>query len=285
MLRRGSLPADDAQVIELGRALLVRLHRELEAQGIEHFVLGFHSRAMLENPGAHAWREQSVRGACDELGMHYLSARPYLLAAVDEQTERAGLSLFVTGGAIAGHYNARGNAAVFGAFLQALHGRYAPEDTSGVRDALLRFGMDPHAEQQRELRALGVPARLTFHGDGPSRCMQEVASPAANDTYMLGLRPEFELPARLEWTVERSAHFVASLDAWRLKGAEDRPQSVRLRVSLDGRELRALELRPGEPVQALEFELPAGARFALAVEPVEGSACSCWVRFAAAAFR
>ncbi len=274
MLRRGSGSADDAKVIELARAILARLHRELEAQGIEHFVLGFHSRAMMENPREFLWREQAVRQACADLGMHYLCSRPYLLAAVDGQEERAGQSLFAEQGPSEGHYNARGNVAALGAFLQALHGRYASEDTSGVRDTLLRFQVDPHDEQLRELYVVGALARLTFRGDGPWRCMQEVAMPDGKSTHMLGLHPEYELPARLEWTIEHPARFVATLDGWRSKPGDERHEAVRLRASIDGQELRALELRPGEPAQPLELELPAGSRFALAVEPVAGSARS-----------
>jgi hypothetical protein len=48
MLRRRGGPEEDARVMQLTRAILARLHRELEAQGIEHLVLGFHSRAMLD---------------------------------------------------------------------------------------------------------------------------------------------------------------------------------------------------------------------------------------------
>jgi hypothetical protein len=242
-------------------------------------VLGFHSRAMLENPGELLWREQSIRADCAALGLRYLSARPYLLAAVDGRAERVGQSLFVTQGPDKGHYAARGNAAVFEAFLQALHGRYAPEDPSGVQDALLRLGLDPRAEQQRELRALGAPATLFFHGHGPARCLREVGG------RMLGLRPELELPARLEWRLGQAARFRASASALRSEEADGSPESVRLRLLVDGVDVRTLELRPGEPAQALELELRAGCTFALAVEPVAGAARSCWARLEAPAFR
>jgi hypothetical protein len=285
MLWRRVGPAGDEQVMEIARAILARLHRELEAQGIEHFVLGFHSRAMLENPGELLWREQSIRAACAALGLRYLSARPYLLAAVDGQSERVGQSLFVTQGPDKGHYGARGNAAVFEAFLQALHGRYAPEDTSGVKAALLRLGLDPRAEQQRELLALGAPATLTFHGHGPARCLREVGLPDGSGTRMLGLRPELELPARLAWKLERPTRFVASLSALRSEDADESPESVRLRLQVDGQDVRTLELRPGEPAQALELELRAGCTFALAVEPVADGVRSCWARLEAPAFR
>lgn len=277
--------AEDARVMETARAILARMHRELDAQGIEHLVLGFHSRAMMENPREHLWREEALRKACAELGLHYLCSRPYLLAVVDGRAERAGPELFLEDGLGAGHYNALGNVAVFEAFLQALRGRYAIEDTSGVKDALLRFGVDPHDEQQRDMVVVGALARLTFRGDAPARCMQEVAMPDGQSTRMLGLHPFYQRPAQLEWTIEQPARFVATLEAWRSKPGEEQNSAVRLRVLLDGRELRVFELRPREPTQPLEIELPAGSRFVLAVEPVAGSARSCWVRFARPAFR
>ena len=286
MLRRKHGAASDEQVMDLARAILARMHRELEAQGIEHFVLGFHSRVMMDSPRVFQWREQGVRAACAELGLRYLCSRPYLLAAVGGREERAGPGLFYSHGPSEGHYNACGNAAVFEIFLQALHGRYESEDSSGVKSALQRFGVRPSDEEQlSELRVAGALARLSYHGDGPSRCLQQVAATEPDGAHMFGLRPEFELPAGLEWTIERPARFVASLDAWRLKGAAEGTEAVRLRVAIDGREVRALELRPGEPVQPLEFELAAGARFALAVEPLSPDVPSCWARFAAARFR
>src|SRR6185295_3529849 len=129
---------DDAHVVALTRAILARVHARLEALHVEHFVLGFHGRMMLENPMPHLWRERFVRDACSELGMHFLSSRPYLLSAVSWKKELLGQTLFVTQGPLEGHYNMRGNTVVLEAFRQAIQGRYEREDNSGVDAAMRR---------------------------------------------------------------------------------------------------------------------------------------------------
>ena len=285
MLRSSDPHADDARVVALTRAILARMHRELESQGIEHLVLGFESAAMLENPDYHGWRGRSVRQSCAELGIHYLGSRAFLLAAADGNEERAARELFFADGPGAGHYNARGNIAVLGLFQQALRSRFASEDTSGVRDTLLRFETDPRDVQQRELYAVGAPAMLTFRGESVWHCMQEARTPGTKAELTLGLHPEREWPARLEWKIERPVRFVAQLGGWRSQEGEEEHEAVRLRILLDGREQCAIVLRPREPAQPLEIDLPAGTRFALEVGPVAGSARACWARFDRAAFK
>ncbi len=125
-------------MIAINRALLARLHEQLTALNIEHVVLGFHGCMMLENPLDHIWREEFVSDACRELGMHYLSARPFLLNALGGQADSVNALVFGTDGEADGHYNACGNRVVFEAMRQAIAGRYEVEDVSGVQAAVGR---------------------------------------------------------------------------------------------------------------------------------------------------
>jgi hypothetical protein len=276
--------ADDAQVIALTRAILTRMHTRLEAQGIEHFVLGFHGRMMLENPIDHAWRERFVRNVCSDLGLHFLSSRPFLMSAVSWKKELLGKSLFVTEGPLEGHYNARGNVVVLEAIRQALQGRYEREDISGIPAALRRFGMSPEVQQSARLPVLRRAAELSFHGASQSFALRELAANGTGKTPTLGLFPASELPTQVEWRIERDTLFSAEARAVPAGSADPALEGVRLQLLVDGKLLRALELSPGGEPVALEQALQAPCRFALRVEPVEGRANSCWARLARPAF-
>src|SRR5262249_10818058 len=115
--------------------------------------------------------------------------------------------------------------------------------------------------------------------------LQEAPAPDDKSVRLLGLHPGDELPAQLEWRIERGVRFVATLDGWRSQEGAGEHEAVCLRVLRDGLELRAIVLHPGDPVQPLEVELPAGSRFVLETAPVAGSAGSCWARFTNAEFR
>ena len=275
--RIAGLPGDD-YVIALNRAFLARAHELLAARGIEHCVLGFHGLEMLEQPDRTRWREDFVRGACSELGMPFLSSRPYLMAAVDGDATRLRESLFVGSGPLAGHYNVRGNRAALEAILQAIGGDYTHADTSGVKQALLAVGLDPRGLHALELRSLDKPARLSFHGDEPTRCLREAGETGSHETHLLGLHPGFELPTQLEWKLESNATFHAQLRALRSAEADSVAEAVRLRLLVDGVTQRSFELSPGATPQTLELALHAPCTFALEVELVEGYARSCWVR-------
>jgi hypothetical protein len=271
------IPGDD-YVIALNRAFLARAHELLAARGIEHCVLGFHGQDMLEGPDRTRWREDFVRQACSELGLPFLSSRPYLLAAVDGDIGRLRESLFVGSGPLAGHYNARGNRAALEAILQAIRGDYTREDPSGVKQALLSISLDSRDAHALELFSLGKPARLEIHGEEPARCLREVGETGSHATRLLGLHPGFELPTQLEWKLERAAHFRADVRAVRSTQADSVAEAVRLRLLVDGVTQRSLELLPGAAPQTLEFALHAPCTFAIEVERVEGYARSAWAR-------
>jgi hypothetical protein len=278
-------PAGYEESTALTRAFLARAHALLESRGIEHCVLGFHGWALLLAPQREGWREDFVRDSCRELGMHYLSSKPYLMAAVDDDPARLRESLFVGEGPLAGHYNARGNRATLEAILQAIRGQYEREDPAQVQAALRAVGLDPRDAQTLELCSLSAPARLSFHGDGPGRCLREVGEREGPGTRLLGLHPEFELPTQIEWKLEHAARFSAEVRAVRAGADDGIGEAVRLRLLVDGIAARTLELLPGAPPQRLDLELPRPCTFAIAVEHVEGYARSCWARLEQPALR
>ncbi len=277
--------ASDEQVIALNRALLTRMHRRLEAMHIEHIVLGFHGRMMLENPQPHQWREDFVREICRDLDVNILCSGPYLLSAVNSNLKRLGPSLFVTEGPGEGHYNARGNRAVFEAFLQAIQGRVDREDTSGVGASLRSDPGTREPSQILQLCSLGQPAELHFPVGGVARYFREYVDRSGEGTQLLGLHPEFELPVRLEWRIEQRTRFVAQARAVRTAQESETQESVHLRLLVDGITVRSVDLVPGDPALRLDHELPAFCTFALEVEPVEGFANTCWVQLERPAFR
>ncbi|MBK7645154.1 MAG: hypothetical protein IPJ19_19265 [Planctomycetes bacterium] len=270
--------ASDAQVVALNRALLTRMHAKLEALHIEHFVLGFHGRMMLDNPVPHAWRERFVGKVCDELGVHFISSRPYLLSAVGRDSDLIGQSLFVTRGEGEGHYNARGNAVVLEAIRQGIHGRFGPADTSGVQAAMRRLGVHPDLEQLLELSVLGRPARLEYHGATSSLALREVETAKQR---ALALFPAREQAAELRWQIAQGTRFSAELRA--IPGGEENreSQAVRFRLQIDGQDVRTLELAPGQEPVALAQTLAGPCTLTLRVEPVEGHPNSCWARLSA----
>jgi hypothetical protein len=276
--------AGDAQVIALNRALITRMHRRLEALKIEHCVLAFHGRMLLENPLPHLWREQFVRKICGELGLPFLSSRPYLLCAVGWKRELLGRSLFVTQGGDEGHYNGSANCAVLEAIRQALHGRYEREDVSGVEAALRRRGLHPDLEQAVELQELGRPASLRFHGLSQAFSLRELNGAQTRQARALGLFPGGEHPSQLEWRIEQGTRFVAEVRASSSGSGDGAAEAVRLRVLVDGTAVRTLELAPGGAPVALEQELRTPCTFALRVEPVAGHPHSCWALIGQPAF-
>lgn len=277
--------ASDEQVIALNRALLTRMHKRLEAMHIEHIVLGFHGRMMLEDPQRYQWREDFVRKICRDLGVNFLATGPYLLSAVGSNPRLLGPSLFVTEGPGEGHYNARGNRVAFEAFLQAIHGRTLREDTSGVAAALRLDASTREPPHTLQLCALGRAAELHFQGGGVARCLREILDRSGEGAQLLGLRPEFELPMRLEWRIEQRARFVAQARAVRAAQASETEEAVHLRLLVDGITVRSFDLAPGGPALRVDHELTGSCTFALEVEPVEGCATSCWVQLERPAFR
>lgn len=276
--------ASDAEVRALTRAFLVRAHERLQALGIEHCVLGFHGYLLFDDPQHQQWREDFVRDTCRELGVHFLSSKPYLLAAVDGDQRRLRESLFVTSGPLAGHYNARGNRAVLEAILQALHRQWR-EDPSHVKAALSEPGLDPRSLQSLGLPVLGRPAKLAFHGEGPARCLREVGEANGPGSHLIGLHPEFGLPTQIEWHLEQDAHFVAELRAVHSGEGDEGQEAVRLRLLVDGITARSFDLRPGGAPLHLDQALHGPCNFALAVEPVEGYARACWARLGSPALQ
>jgi len=270
--------ADDAQVIALNRALLARMHRRLEELHIEHLVLGFHGRMMLDNPEEHMWRETFVRETCSALGVPFLSSRPYLIAAAGEDPKILGPCLYITEGPNEGHFNARGNCVVFEAMRQALHGEYGHEDVSGVDAAMRRMGLHPDSLQEAELSALGRPATLRFHGPSPRLGLREVVDDPGGRTRVLALFPELEQPLEIEWRIEKGARFSAEAGALASGKGSTAVEAVRLQLLVDGAPVRTLELSPGDAPVALEQELSAFSTFTLRVEPIAGHPSSCWLR-------
>jgi len=270
--------ADDAQVVALNRALITRMHRRLEELHIEHVVLGFHGRMMLDNPEQYIWRETFVRETCSALGVPFLSSRPYLLAAAGEDPKIVGPCLYFTEGPNEGHFNARGNCVVFEAMRQALHGDYAREDVSGVEAAMRRMGLHPESLQETELQALGRPATLRFHGPSARLGLREVLEADGRRTRVLALFPEIEQPLEIEWRIEQGARFTAQASALASGKGSAAAEAVRLQLLVDGTPVRTLELSPGDAPVALEQELRASCTLVLRVEPIEGRASSCWLR-------
>ena len=294
-LLRGALPAsagpepgtsrDDRRVIELNRALLARMHRRLEELHVEHVVLAFHGRMMFENPLGTLWREKFVRAACSELGVPFLSSRPYLLAAVAGKRDTLGTGLFVNHGPGTGHLNERGNCAVFEAFRQIVAGRVEREDFSGVPDALLERGLSAGNPRTQDLALLGRPARLRFHGESWTQNLREVRGQRPEAPQALGLFPALELPTQLEWKLERSVRFAARLRATSAGASDGSPERVRVSLLADDRILRSLELAPGAAPLELEQEVQGACTFALRVEAPEGRTLPAWLLLEEPAFR
>jgi hypothetical protein len=273
------LPSD-AQVIALTRAILARVHQRLEALHVEHFVLGFQGRMMLENPMPHLWRERFVRDACSELGMHFLSSRPYLLSAVGWKKELLGQTLFVTQGSLEGHFNARGNVVVLEAFRQAIQGRYEHEDISGVDAAMRRMGVHPEMAQDLDLDVLGRPATLHFYGPVPTFAMRETDPKETARKHVLGLFPSRNKPTLIEWHLADGQRFRAEAVAVPSGSADPSAEAVRVSLLVDGMLVKTLELKPGAQPLLLEAQLHAPCTLGLRAEPLEGHSQSCWARLA-----
>jgi hypothetical protein len=233
---------------------------------------------LLENPEAQPWREQSVRDACSELGLHFLSSRPYVLCAVGGRTELLWRTLFFTEGPHVGHYNARGNAVVLEAFRQAIQGRYEPEDVSGVDAAMRRLGLHPGQAQDVALAVLGRPAALHFHGADPSFALRELANPDKALRHVLALFPSREHPALLEWPLASGARFRAQALAVPAGSPNPSAEGVRLTLLVDGAERSTLDLRPGAEPVLIEEPLRTPCTLALRVEPLAGHPNACWAR-------
>ena len=110
----------------LTRAILEQTQAELDARGIEWFVLFFYDRGDTRATSALGWEEGYLLRVLDELEIPYVSSRPDLWRAiVSEGIELEDLFL-QRPAAGAGHLNARGNRAVFETIRRGLAGQFDP---------------------------------------------------------------------------------------------------------------------------------------------------------------
>lgn len=105
------------------RFLLERIARRLDGLGLEHFVVLFHAEKALATDGPYSWQEPFLYTTLRELGLPFVSSK----RALREDMARTGLApeAYL---ALERHYDARGNAAVFPAFLRGLRGEFEPAD-------------------------------------------------------------------------------------------------------------------------------------------------------------
>jgi len=107
----------------LCHALLARIRQRLVALELEHFVVLFHAEKSMATDGPYAWQEPFLYQTLRELGLPFVSSKRALL----EDIARTGLApeAYLP---LERHYDARGNAVVFTAFLRGLRGEFEPAE-------------------------------------------------------------------------------------------------------------------------------------------------------------
>lgn len=107
----------------LSRFLLERIQRRLSGLGLEHFVVLFHAEKSMASDGPYLWQEPFLHETLRELGIPFVSSK----RALREDMARTGLApeAYMP---LDRHYDARGNAVVFTAFLRGLRGEFEPPE-------------------------------------------------------------------------------------------------------------------------------------------------------------
>ena len=127
-LLRGFEPAPggdaqrDRERLALARHCLARAHAELEALGLEHFVVLFHSPLSFPPLGGPHPDEQPLLDFLRQSGIAYVDTR----AILEEEVRRSGApvaSLYLHGPANVWHPTERGTEVLFEAFRRGLTGR------------------------------------------------------------------------------------------------------------------------------------------------------------------
>jgi hypothetical protein len=113
-----------AEVRELTRAILVELKRELDARGLQWFVLVFQGSSVLEKSGRdQVWQYGFVLESLRELGIPYVSSREALMHHRN-LTGTDTSQYFEASGRAKGHFTALGNQAVFPALVRGIEGQF-----------------------------------------------------------------------------------------------------------------------------------------------------------------
>lgn len=111
--------------------MLAELHAELDALGLQHFVVLFHTDVHLASEPLDDWRDAWLESELARLGLPYVSSRRALAADMRASGDAPSAYFVPMGEKGQNHLNARGNAVVFGAILRGLDGRY--DDASAAR--------------------------------------------------------------------------------------------------------------------------------------------------------
>lgn len=120
------LSGEEARCAELERlvdALVVRLHDDLDARGIPHFFLLFHSRGAVRPERPAAWQEVALVQALRRAGVPWVTSLPRLRAAAEERACPTDSFYFLEGKS-ENHLNVEGNRIVFQALLDGVRGRF-----------------------------------------------------------------------------------------------------------------------------------------------------------------
>jgi len=113
--------------------LLERARDVLRERELEHFVVLFHSERLAMGREGRSWREAFLLRTLDELEIPFVSSRSALFQD-HVATGRVASDYYIADGAFSGHLTARGNEAVFPAFVEGLSGRYyRPDDIVGAQ--------------------------------------------------------------------------------------------------------------------------------------------------------
>jgi hypothetical protein len=112
-----------AEKKELARALLVAMHRRLDADGLSHALVLFLGENGLERAPGCDWQEDFLIATCREIGLRFVTTRNDLESAA-KANALGREALFLRTSAARGHYSALGNHVAFRALRRAVAGRF-----------------------------------------------------------------------------------------------------------------------------------------------------------------
>lgn len=247
------------RVHELHRHLFTALKRELDALGVEWFVLVFHGEEAATLDGLWEPHEAFVLDTLTGLGIPFVSTRRDLLRTAREHGAGDDLALGVRrlfvprGDPGGGHYTPLGHVAAFETLRRGLEGRFQteryewPEPDDGFR---------PHADVR-------LPAFREAAVELPDATAAFRIGGADDDPlYRIGTgRRPGGAPTRLTWNVGGFAHalrFHASVQPRPRPQREARAAGpLRVVVEADGETLLDATLHHGEPLPVQAFFLRA----------------------------
>lgn len=113
------------KVEALTRGLLEAATSELDARGIEYFVMLFHNIETVKVDGNRSWRDALVHRALSDSRIPYVSGKRALRECAEWSRRPLGF-FYGSEGDLAGHPNREGNRALVMAIIEGLEGRFEP---------------------------------------------------------------------------------------------------------------------------------------------------------------